>query len=79
MTFVDVPMGRVSVQILAKNAIDVVERTTLRKNADPRRDLVSLSQGMTQGGKVGPMEENAHTDAMCMKLRSVRKTAQCRT
>ena len=36
--------------------------------------IVDLSQGVTQGGQVGPSEktqENAWTDVMCMKLKSV--------
>ena len=51
---VDVPMERVIVQLLAKNAIDAVVRTTLEKCVDLARDPASLSQDMTQGGQVGP-------------------------
>ena len=36
---VDVPMERVSVQLMAKNAIGVVARTTLVRNAGLARDL----------------------------------------
>ena len=46
-----------------------------KKNADPGRDL-SLSQDVTQDkkGQIGPMEENAHTDVLCMKLKNVKMT-----
>ena len=64
-------------QHMAKAVINAVVRTTLKRCAkvDPVRDL-SRSQGMTQDrkGQIGPMEENAHTDVMCMKLKSVMMT-----
>ena len=68
-------MGRVSVQHLESFVTDVVKKNTLRKNADPVRDL-SLSQDGTQdeNGQIGSMEENAHTDVMYMKLKNVKMT-----
>ena len=63
---VDIPMERVIVQLLAKNAISVVVRTTLGKCVDLARDLTSLSQDVTQEGQVKPME-SADINAEYMK------------
>ena len=66
----DVPTAKEIAQPLAKLVIIVEERTTLNLNADPRRDLASLSQGVTQGGQVGPMAmemANACINAEYMK------------
>ena len=56
VTNVDVLMGRETVQHLAKNAINVVVRTTLEKCVDLARDLTNLSQDMTQESQARPMQ-----------------------
>ena len=66
---VDVPMVGVSVQHLAKNAINAVVRTTLEKCVNPERALdpsPSLSQDMTQENQARPMA-SAHINAEYMK------------
>ena len=62
--FVFVPMVRVAVQLMGKYAIDVVGKTTLKKNADKiglvdtRVSIPDLTRNI----------QNVHIDAMYMKL-----------
>ena len=72
--------GKEIAQHMAKPVINVVVRTTLELCANPVIVDLSLSQNVTQGGQMEPIEKiDAHTDAMCMKLKSVMMTAQWRT
>ena len=66
---VDIPMERVSVQIMGKHATDVVGKTTLRRNADksPTDPVGDPRKIMVQEGQIGPKEINVHTDVVCMK------------
>ena len=70
---VDIPMGSVSIQHLENCAIDVVRKTTLRKNVDPVRDLTP-SQDVTQEGQIGPKEKVVNTSAVYLKF--ARKTCE---
>ena len=57
-------------QHMAKNAINVVEKTTSKMYASPV--TVNLSQSVTQEGSDRSQEK---IDAVCMKLMSVMRTA----
>ena len=48
VTNVDILMGRETVQLMAKIALNVVVRTILAKCVDLARDLTSMSQDVTQ-------------------------------
>ena len=66
--------GKGIVQHLAKAVTNVVVKTTLEQSADLVIVDLSLSQGMTQEGQIGPIEENSSTDTMYMKLVNVMMT-----
>ena len=77
---VNTATGQISriAQHLKKSAINVAVRTTLKLCASP----VDLSQSVTQGGQMGPIEKiGVCTDAVYMKFMkmSVMMTAQWRT
>ena len=72
--YVDVLMEREIVLHLAKNAISVVERTTIVKCVDPSRDLTMMSQGVTQESQDRLMVD-VPINVGCMKLmKSVKMT-----
>ena len=59
-------MKSVNVQLLAKNAIDVVVKAILKNWADLARDLANQSQDMTQESWARPVA-NAHISANFIK------------
>ena len=50
--------GKGIVQHMAKAVTNVVVKTTLEPSADPVLVDLSLSQSVTQGGQIGPIEKN---------------------
>ena len=71
---VDVTTRREIAQHLAENAISVVRKTTLAKCVNPRiKDLKSLSQSVTQGGR-DRLIVDVPINAEYMRLTSVKMT-----